>query len=126
MAASPDEAPSVNQWLFWLEQQNGVLLDTQAKAVDLAETVIRARYGQTEVDEERPFTAIDTGDAWQVKGTHGGSQAFPVLLWVSVVTLHKKSGAVLNFWHQMSDADHQTFNSQMDALNKPEASANQP
>ena len=109
MAASPDNPPDVNHWRLWLEHQGGTLLDTPEKAVDFAETVVRVRYGQAEVDEERPFLAVDAGDRWQVKGSNGGTHALPVMRWVSVVILHKATGNIIDLWHQMSEADRAEF-----------------
>ena len=87
-------------WQVWLKL-GGVLLDTPEKAADFAEAVIRARYGQAEVDEERPFVVDDLGDAWRVKGTNLGSHAMPLVPVYSVVTLRKDNGEIIDYMHKM-------------------------
>ena len=91
----------MNHWQVWLQSLHGVLLDTPEKAVRFGEAVVAARYGQAEVDEERPFVAEDVGDAWKVTGTHPGSHATPVIAVMSIVTLRKTSGEIIDFTHQM-------------------------
>lgn len=103
--SSAQPSPRVNHWKLWLDFEGGVLLNSPEKAIDFSEAIIRARYGQNEIDEERPFVAIDCGDTWQVRGTNGGSHILPYLSWISIVVVEKKSGTIVDFWHQMSDAD---------------------
>ncbi len=104
MAASPIPDDNRNVWQIWLSL-NGVLLNSSEKAVDFAEAVVRARFGQKEVEVERPFVAHDRGDAWEVVGTNGSFEPVGVLPAVSAVWLRKNSGEILDFRLQSSEDD---------------------
>ena len=95
MAASPTVTPEASQWRIWMDL-DVALLDTPEKAVELAEAVVRARFGSEQVKEERPFFAQDKGDAWRVSGSNLGTHALPLPV-SSAVTLSKLSGNVIDY-----------------------------
>ena len=104
MAASPIPSNVESQWQLWL-RLHVLLLDTPEKAIDFAEAVVRARFGQKEVEIERPFVAVDRGDAWEVTGTNGSFGPIGILPAVSAVTLRKSTGEILDYKLFSPEAD---------------------
>ena len=96
MCQSSSQAEQMNYWQAWLKF-GGSLLDTPEKAVDFTEAVVRARYGQAEVEEERPFVVRDHGETWEVRGTNGGSHLIGVVPAISAVTVRKNTGEIINY-----------------------------
>ena len=85
-----------SQWQVWLATTH-LLLDTPEKAAEFGQAVVRAAYGDAQVEEERPFVAEDLGDNWKVKGTRQGSSAIPFFAVSSTVILAKKTGAIIDY-----------------------------
>ena len=77
-----------------------LLLRTPEQAIELVETLVRIRFGQTEVDDERPYVAEDLGYAWKVSGTNLGHDAISFFPARSVVVVRKTTGELLDFHHE--------------------------
>ena len=108
MPNASDAAPTPGgQWQVFREF-HGVLLNTPKKAVDFGEAVVRAFYGQAEVDEERPFAAEDLGDAWRVTGSRFGTHAIGFFPSKSTVVLRKATAEILDFTNEMFVPDGPT------------------
>ncbi len=82
-----------------------VLLSKPEQAIDLVETLVRIRFGEAEVEAERPFVAEDVGDAWKVVGTRFGEHAIPFFPSRCIVVVRKASGEVLDFSHEAQGPD---------------------
>jgi hypothetical protein len=82
-----------------------VLLKKPEQAIDLVETLVRIRFGEAEVEAERPYVAEDLGDAWKVTGTRFGSDAIPFFPSRCIVVVRKASGEILDFTHEMRGPD---------------------
>lgn len=94
--ALPVDMTATSQWRIW-QSTNFQLLDTPEKAVDLAEAIVRAAFGPEQAGAERPFVATDQGQVWQVQGERLGMRALGLIGASSIVTLDKKTGAILDY-----------------------------
>ncbi|HEY4251549.1 MAG TPA: NTF2 fold immunity protein [Roseomonas sp.] len=73
------------------------LLGTPERAVELAEVILRLAYGPEQLEEERPLVAEDLGEQWRVCGTRMGTHAMPYFPVSSIITMSKKTGAIVNY-----------------------------
>jgi len=62
-AGQPQEGMSM-----WLRRANEKRLITAQIAIAIARLVLKEEYGQSEVDQNEPFSVTEDGDIWIVQG----------------------------------------------------------
>jgi hypothetical protein len=67
--AAPGAAVDEHDPAFIFRVLNGDMVRDAATALDLAETLLRHRYGEGMLKAQQPLSAHDAGDSWMIEGT---------------------------------------------------------
>ena len=60
---------------LYLRRASGAKLISAQIATEIARLVLREQYGQTELDRNEPFSIVEDGDTWIVRGKDPPKQA---------------------------------------------------